>query len=215
MVFFSTQGLGSFSECLELIKTILGLIASVIASLITLFKIGQKYLRLGESKRLIRNKEYLIQYDGFLSEIDKEYIKTKINDVVMDDVTQEKNKSFRDLKIILANHAVTSDIWFVLKKVKRYLYIDKGILYAKIDTAYTVNYWMEKFMGCILALWMVLFILLVYIDSPGIFETWKYYLLLLVVFLVSIISIGFFVNSPRKSKINTVVNKVNKIISES
>ncbi|ETS99905.1 hypothetical protein M5X66_10555 [Providencia sp. PROV188] len=215
MIFFSTQDLGPFSEYLELIKTILGLIGSVIASLITLFKIGQKYFKSGESNRLIRNKEYLIQYNEFLSGTDKEYIRTKINDTVMANITQEKNKTFRDLKIILSNYTVTSDIWFILKKVKRYLYIDKGILYVKLDTAYMVNYWMEKFMGCILALWLALFILLVYIDSPDTFETGKYYLLLLIVFVISIASIWFFINSPRKSKVNTVVNEINKIISES
>ncbi|HCR3337265.1 TPA: hypothetical protein ON538_003458 [Morganella morganii] len=215
MIFFSTQDLGSFSVYLEHIKTILGLIGSVIASLIALLKIGRKYLKSGENKRLVRNKEYLIQYNDFLSEADKEYIKAKINDVVMADVTQEKSKEFRSLKIVLAHHAVTPDIWFVLKKVKRYLYLDKGTLHAKTDVAYTVNYWMEKSMACILALWMALFILLVYIQSPDVFETWRYYLLLLVVFIISIISIGFFVNSPSKSKINTIVDKVNKIITES
>lgn len=201
---------------LDLINSVIGILSAVMGAFWTIFKYGCRHLNLRKNRQLNKNKEYLDKYGEFLSEEDKECIKKRINAAVMSNVLQEKNKTLRDLKILFSksDSIPEANVWYVLKKLRRYLYIKDGILSIILDRTYFFNYWFEKVFSITLALWGFLLILAVYLNNREAFETWRYYVLLVVVFSILVVSIGLFTNSPGKNKINKTIKIVNEMISD-
>ncbi|MGJ7131599.1 hypothetical protein [Morganella morganii] len=89
---------------LDVIKSAIGILSVVMGALLTAFKLGYRYLNVRKDKKIKKNKEYLDEYSQFLSEDDKKYIKKDISDMVMSNVSQEKSRSFRELKILLSKY---------------------------------------------------------------------------------------------------------------
>lgn len=92
-------------------------------------------------------------------------------------------------------------IWLVLKRLKRYICIKNEVLSVNIDNSYYINSWFEKIFSITLILWVFIFVLAVFLSDGVVFETWKYYFLLAIVFVALVVSISLFINSPGKEKI--------------
>lgn len=201
---------------LDVIKSAIGVLSVVMGAFLTAFKLGYRYLNVRKDKKIKKNKEYLDEYSQFLSEDDKKYIKKDISDMVMSNVSQEKSRSFRELKILLSKYDLMPDIsiWLVLKRLKRYICIKNEVLSVNIDNSYYINSWFEKIFSITLILWVFIFVLAVFLSDGVVFETWKYYFLLAIVFVALVVSISLFINSPGKKKIKKIVKTINDMISE-
>ncbi|MGJ5611144.1 hypothetical protein [Morganella morganii] len=136
--------------------------------------------------------------------------------MVMSNVSQEKSRSFRELKILLSKYDLMPDIsiWLVLKRLKRYICIKNEVLSVNIDNSYYINSWFEKIFSITLILWVFIFVLAVFLSDGVVFEMWKYYFLLAIVFVALVVSISLFINSPGKKKIKKIVKTINDMISE-
>ncbi|PHM49140.1 hypothetical protein [Xenorhabdus miraniensis] len=180
------------------IGTFIGIILSVLKKLYTDICVFRE-------RKAIKYIKYLNQYNNYLDEGDKNYLKYAIASEIMFDTTKIKSDRFRKIFIKLKQGGLSVECIANLKKLKAYAMLDSGVVQVKVKPFYYVTYWFEKIFSIyfftLAFVVLIAFLLRVDVFTNTIGGVFDFLLVILSMILFMGIGIYLLVLSPSKNQI--------------
>ncbi|MBD2781327.1 hypothetical protein ID852_07395 [Xenorhabdus sp. 42] len=123
---------------------VLGTIGTFIGIILSVFKRLYTDVSIFRERRAIKYIKYLNQYDNYLGENDKDYLKYEIASEIMFDVTKIKSDVFRNIIIKLKQKGLDCEYIDNVKKLKIYAFFNSDRVQVKVKPSYYVTYCFEK-----------------------------------------------------------------------
>ncbi|OTA14476.1 hypothetical protein Xvie_03697 [Xenorhabdus vietnamensis] len=126
------------------IVKVLGSIGTFISIILSVLKKLYADVSIFRERRAIKYIKYLNEYNAYLDEPSKKYIKYEIASEIMFDVTKIKSDKFRNIFIKLKQDGLSSECIGSLKKLRSFTVLNSGVVQVNIGYFYYVTYWFEK-----------------------------------------------------------------------
>ncbi|MDC9597174.1 hypothetical protein [Xenorhabdus anantnagensis] len=126
------------------IVKVLGSIGTFIGIILSILKKLYADVSVFRERRAIKYIKYLNEYNAYLDEQSKNYIKYEIASEIMFDITKIKSDKFRSIFIKLKQDGLSSECIDSLRKLRSFTVLNSGVVQVNIGSFYYVSYWFEK-----------------------------------------------------------------------
>ncbi|AOM39283.1 hypothetical protein [Xenorhabdus hominickii] len=196
------------------IVKVLGSIGTFIGIILSVLKKLYSDVSMFRERRAVKYIKYLNQYNSYLSENNKDYIKYEIVSEIMFDITKIKSDKFRQIFIKLKQAGLSSEYIDNLKKLKTYTVLNSGVVQINIKPFYYMTYWFEKIfsMYFFTLAFVVLIVFLLQFDGWSDVVGGALDLFLVILSMVFLMGIGIYllVLSPSKYQIQELNEELAK-----
>ncbi|MBI6547513.1 hypothetical protein [Xenorhabdus lircayensis] len=196
------------------IVKVLGSIGTFIGIILSVLKKLYADVSVFRERRAIKYINYLNQYDSYLDESNKDYIKCEIASEIMFDITKIKSDRFRQIFIKLKQGGLSSEYIDSLKKLKSYTVLSSRIVQVNVRPFYYMAYWFEKIFSVYFftLAFVVLIVFLLKINLLGNMEESFLDLFFVILSMTLLMGIGIYllVLSPSKYQIQELNNELTK-----
>ncbi|OTA19396.1 hypothetical protein Xbed_02442 [Xenorhabdus beddingii] len=196
------------------IVTVLGSIGTFIGVILSVLKKVYADVCVLRERKAIKYIKYLTQYNNYLDESDKDYLKYAIASEIMFDTTKIKSDRFRKIFIKLKQAGLKDECIDSLKRLKAYAVLNSGVVQVRVKHFYYVTYWFEKIFSLyFFALAFV--VLMVFLLRSDIFTNTiggalDLFLVILSMMLLMGMGIYLLVLSPSKYQIQELNNELKR-----
>ncbi|MBE8595914.1 hypothetical protein [Xenorhabdus sp. BG5] len=192
------------------IVKVLGSIGTFIGIILSVLKKLYADVCVFRERKAIKYIKYLNEYNVYLDDLSKEYIKHQIASEIMFDVTKIKSDKFRKIFIKLKQDGLSPEYMDVLKKLKAYTVLNSGVVQVNIGPYYYFTYCFERvfstYFFTLAFVVLVAFLFKVDALSNTISNALDFFLVMLSMILLMAIGIYLSILSPSKYQIK----KLNK-----
>ncbi|MDX7989121.1 hypothetical protein FE392_17695 [Xenorhabdus sp. 12] len=126
------------------IVKVLGSIGTFVGIILSILKKLYADVSVFRERKANKYIKYLNQYDNYLDDLSKKYIKYEISSEIMFEITKIKSDKFRGIFIRLKENGLSSEYLDVLKKLRAYTVLDSGVVQVKTKSFYYIIYCFEK-----------------------------------------------------------------------
>ncbi|PHM73626.1 hypothetical protein [Xenorhabdus kozodoii] len=126
------------------IVKVLGTIGTFIGIILSVLKNFYADVSVFRQRRAIKYVKYLNEYNAYLDDLSKNYIRYEIASEIMCDITKIKSDKFRNIFIKLKQNGLSPEYIDILKKLKTYTALNSGIVQVKVGPSYYFTYCFEK-----------------------------------------------------------------------
>ncbi|PHM63234.1 hypothetical protein [Xenorhabdus ishibashii] len=193
---------------------VLGTIGTFIGIILSVLKKLYADVSVFRERRAIKYIKYLNEYNAYLDELSKDYIKYEIASEIMFDVTKIKSDKFRSIFIKLKQGGLGSEYIDLLKKLKTCTVLNSGVVQVNISTSYYFSYCFEKIFSTYFftLAFVVLVVFLFKVDTLNntIGSALDFFLVVLSMILLMGIGIYLLMLSPSKYQIRKLNEELMK-----
>ncbi|WP_338804759.1 hypothetical protein WDV76_05805 [Xenorhabdus griffiniae] len=192
------------------IVKVLGSIGTFIGIILSVLKKLYADVCVFRERKAIKYIKYLNEYNVYLDDLSKEYIKHQIASEIMFDVTKIKSDKFRNIFIKLKQDGLSPEYIDILKRLKTYIVVNSGVVQINVSSYYYFTYCFEKIFSTYFftLAFVVLVVFLFKVDalSNTIGSVLDFFFVMLSMILLMAIGIYLLMLSPSKYQIR----KLNK-----
>ncbi|WP_340615278.1 hypothetical protein [Xenorhabdus thailandensis] len=192
------------------IVKVLGSIGTFIGIILSVLKRLYADVCVFRERKAIKYIKYLNEYNVYLDDLSKEYIKHQIASEIMFDVTKIKSDKFRNIFIKLKQNGLSPEYIDILKRLKTYIVVNSGVVQINVSSYYYFIYCFEKIFSTyfftLAFVVLVVFLFKVDVLSNTIGSVLDFFFVMLSMILLMAIGIYLLMLSPSKYQIR----KLNK-----